>query len=172
MKLRVCIVVCAIVSVGASTVWGQSLNRVMINNPDAPFIANQLINEGYDVLPASIIADSFELIVNDMELGDLLDRGYDLVIIEVSRPFKEIQADRETLEFGGGISISAEPNAVPVGYSNLAEILIRMNTAAAAYPSICQVVDLTAKYGTPTTFEGRHMYAVKISDNVTLDEDE
>jgi hypothetical protein len=34
------------------------------------------------------------------------------------------------------------------------------------------VVDLTARYGTPPTFEGRHLFALKISDNVGLDEDE
>jgi len=47
-----------------------------------------------------------------------------------------------------------------------------MNAAAAAFPAICQVVDLTASYGTPATVDGRHMYAVKISDNVAQEEDE
>ena len=47
-----------------------------------------------------------------------------------------------------------------------------MNAAATNYPAICQMVDLTAKYGTPKTWEGRSIYAVKISDNVAQEEDE
>jgi carboxypeptidase T len=47
-----------------------------------------------------------------------------------------------------------------------------MQEIAAAYPAIVQMVDLTATYGTPATFEGRHMFALKISDNVAVDEDE
>ncbi|MBN2317364.1 MAG: hypothetical protein JXM79_25800, partial [Sedimentisphaerales bacterium] len=42
----------------------------------------------------------------------------------------------------------------------------------ADFPSICKVVDLTETYGTPATFEGRHIVAVKISDRVEEDEDE
>jgi hypothetical protein len=47
-----------------------------------------------------------------------------------------------------------------------------MNATAAAYPSIAQVVDLTVRYNLPPTYEGRHLYALKISDNVALEEDE
>jgi hypothetical protein len=47
-----------------------------------------------------------------------------------------------------------------------------MHEIASTYPAIAQVVDLTATYSTPPTFEGRHMFALKISDNVAIDEDE
>ena len=47
-----------------------------------------------------------------------------------------------------------------------------MQEIATAYPAIAQVVDITAAYGTPVTSEGRHLYALKISDNVSVDEDE
>ncbi len=47
-----------------------------------------------------------------------------------------------------------------------------MNAIAAAYPAIAQVVDLTETYDTPATIEGRHFYALKISDNVEREEDE
>jgi len=43
---------------------------------------------------------------------------------------------------------------------------------ATNHPEICQLVDLTQTYGTAPTVEGRHLYALKISDNVLLDEDE
>src|SRR4029078_1947585 len=42
----------------------------------------------------------------------------------------------------------------------------------AAHPDICQLVDLTAKYGAPPTFEGRHLEALRISDHAAQDEDE
>ena len=47
-----------------------------------------------------------------------------------------------------------------------------MQQIAAAYPAIAEYVDITAKYNTPPTSEGRHMFALKISDNVSIDEDE
>ena len=62
---------------------------------------------------------------------------------------------------------SAQTTPIP-----LSQIIERMNTTAAQYPSICQVVDLNAKYGTPLTWQGRSILAVKISDNVAVDEDE
>jgi hypothetical protein len=61
---------------------------------------------------------------------------------------------------------------VPAGYRDLAGVLTRMQEIAAAHPAIAQVVDITDTYGTPATFEGRHLFALKISDNVTADEDE
>ena len=61
---------------------------------------------------------------------------------------------------------------VPASYQDLDGIVARMNAIAAAYPAIAQVVDVTASYNTPATFEGRHLFALKVSDNVALDEDE
>src|SRR5213078_5320288 len=62
--------------------------------------------------------------------------------------------------------------AVPATYRDLDAIVNRMYEIAAANPAIAQVVDVTATYGTPPTFEGRHLFALKISDNVAVDEDE
>jgi hypothetical protein len=61
---------------------------------------------------------------------------------------------------------------VPAGYRDLDGVLARMQEIAAAHPAIAQVVDITDTYGTPPTFEGRHLFALKISDNVSADEDE
>ena len=47
-----------------------------------------------------------------------------------------------------------------------------MQKIADDHPTIAKMVDLTATYNTPPTSEGRPMYALKISDNVDLDEDE
>ena len=62
--------------------------------------------------------------------------------------------------------------AVPSNYRNLEGLIDDMQAIAAAYPAIAKFVDITATYGTPQTFNGRHMFALKISDNVDLDEDE
>jgi hypothetical protein len=61
---------------------------------------------------------------------------------------------------------------VPAGYRDLDGVLARMQEIAAAHPAIARVVDVTDSYGTPPTFEGRHLFALKISDNVAADEDE
>jgi hypothetical protein len=47
-----------------------------------------------------------------------------------------------------------------------------MANFAADYPSIASLIDLTDHYGLPTTYEGNHIYAMKISDNVELEENE
>lgn len=57
-------------------------------------------------------------------------------------------------------------------YPTLTQINNQMRAAANSFPAICQFVDLNAKYGTPLTHQGRRIYAVKISDNVTQDENE
>jgi hypothetical protein len=70
------------------------------------------------------------------------------------------------------VSWAPSPQAVPATYRDLADVMVRMQEIAAAYPAIARVVDITAAYGAPPTFEGRHLFALKISDNVALDEDE
>jgi len=57
-------------------------------------------------------------------------------------------------------------------YRDLDGVLARLHDIAEAHRGIAQVVDLTATYGAPATHEGRHLFALKISDHVALDEDE
>ena len=137
----------------ASPVSAQELTHVRVETQEAREIAALLLQQGFDVLEGSIDVGAFELVVSPHEKRWLEDRGYAPATIAVGRPFNDIQADRQVQ---GGVDM------VPAGYSNLAQILERTATFAAANPSICQYVDLTAKYGTPKTFEGRSMYGVKI----------
>jgi len=141
--------------------YGDTSTHIRIDTPDARTVAAQLMSEGFDVLEPTIRDDSLELIVSGPELALLRERGYAIVTLAVGRPFQEIQAEWRRGQEG-----------VPPGYLNLAEILTEMNKAAQSYPALCQVVDLTATYNVPTTVEGRHLYAVKISDNVAEEEDE
>ena len=76
------------------------------------------------------------------------------------------------------LAIAAGLIAVVYGIFSMMAILrlpagnARMQEIATTYPSIARVVDITATYNTPATVEGRHIYALKISDNVGHDEDE
>ncbi|MBN1280059.1 MAG: hypothetical protein JXA00_00250 [Candidatus Thermoplasmatota archaeon] len=124
-------------------------------------VAADLAACGYDVQWLTLTDDSVDLIVNDHEYRVLEGQGYTFSIVEKSRPFREIQAE-----------LSEGLDDVPPGYLDLAEIYDEMNTTATTYPLLCQMVDLTATYGTEPTYENRHLYALKISDNVCADEDE
>ncbi len=135
--------------------------HIRIGTTNAGEIATKLKSEGFDVLSGIVTTNSLELIVSHIELSYLKEQGYNPIILETSRPFREIQAER--------IKNHLE---VPPGYPSLSEITDEMNDTAAAYPSICKVYDLTNTYNVSTTYEGRHIYAIKISDNVSEDEDE
>ncbi len=138
----------------------ETLRHVRIESNNSEDLALQLQQEGYDVLEGSVGQSRFELIVSVNSLQNLISTGYDPEIIAQGRPFRDIQAERQA-----GLS-------VPSGYPDLTEIIDQLAATAAAHPNICQLVDLTETYGTPPTVEGRHLYALKISDNVLLDEDE
>jgi hypothetical protein len=86
--------------------------------------------------------------------------GHPVTLVEQSHPLRN-QLDPGTA-----------PRAVPATYRDLAGVIAKMHEIAAAFPAIARVVDVTAVYGAPSTFEGRHLFALKISDNVALDEDE
>ena len=147
------LLVCACVA----TVQAEPLRHVRLDIDNARERAAQLERAGFDVLEGSVTDNSLELVVSEADLQSLLEQGYEPVLLAVGRPYKDIQA---------------ELDSIPPGYPDLAGIISQMNAKAAAYPDICQMVDLTTTYGTPTTYEGRHLYAVKVSDNVNADEDE
>jgi hypothetical protein len=61
---------------------------------------------------------------------------------------------------------------VPPGYPSLTEVVASLGATAAAHPAICAVHDLTAELGLPPTVQGRHLVAIKVSDQVGQTEDE
>ena len=135
--------------------------QICIQAPNVEMLALELESNGFDVLWSTVTSNSMELIVTQYELVMLENQGYAPIILSQSRPFRDIQAERST-----GL------NPVPPDYPDLSEIYDEMNAAASNHPSICKMVDLTTTYNVDTTFEGRHLYAVKISDNVEQDEGE
>ncbi len=138
----------------------EPLRHVRIENTNSHALARQLLRQGFDVLEGSITEGSFEIIASSGSYQNLIEAGYSPEILAVGRPFREIQAERQA------------ESSVPIGYPDLDEIISQLTAAQTNYPDICQLVDLTETYETPTTVEGRHLFALKISDNVLLDEDE
>ena len=61
---------------------------------------------------------------------------------------------------------------VPEGYRTPEEIQRLMELLALTHPGYAALIDLTEELGTPPTVEGRHIYALKVSDNADEDEDE
>ncbi|MEL6496920.1 MAG: M14 family zinc carboxypeptidase [Planctomycetota bacterium] len=99
-----------------------------------------------------------EIVVSAEEHRALRSGGLDARLVRTGRPLRSRLA-----ELNGEI---------PNGYSDWAGVLQAMHAAATRNPAVCEVVDLTARYGTPPTHEGRHIVAVRISDNVSVDEEE
>ncbi len=152
---------------GAAAATAEPLRQVRLDAPDAPALALTLDQAGFDVLPGAVTAGSLELIAGAGELDRLAAMGLVPVTIAVGRPFAEIEEERIRAEREGGAAL-----VVPPGYQSLAQIQAALAATAADYPAIAQLVDLTARYAAPPTVQGRHLYALKISDQVALDEDE
>lgn len=141
----------------AGTASAQTLARVEVRSEDAPALAVSLSEQGFDVLEGSVSPGRLEVVASDAELVALGALGVTYDLVERGRPFRDIQAE----DAGTGTA-----------YEDLQGVMDFLTQTAADHPDIAQLVDLTAKYGTPPTFEGRSMYALKISDNVTQEEDE
>ncbi|MEW6250173.1 MAG: M14 family zinc carboxypeptidase [Planctomycetota bacterium] len=155
MKRLLCVV--ALLMAGAGFGSAETLTHVRIHVGDGPAVADKFQSAGWDVLEGSITAESLDLIVTAAEMDWLVAESYFPVVLAVSRPYYDIQRE----QVGDG-----------AGYPDLAAVIAELQAKAAQYPNLCKFVDLTAAYAQPATFENRHMYAVKVSDNVTVDEDE
>lgn len=174
LNLIVCILLCAMsyASVGANQSNDHSgrgtsdaserLCHILLRADDAPQIASVLIRQGFDVLEKTLMDRSFELIVAPRELQALQTQGFAVEVLSQGRPFRDIQQ-----ELYSGMS-----SPVPPGYVDYPAIIAALYTVQNNYPSICKVYNLTTLYNLSPTYEGRHLYALKISDNVAEDEDE
>jgi hypothetical protein len=141
--------------------------RVRLESAQADWLRRILEDAGYDVLGAA--ESTVDVAVSRAELAGLRSRGLSIVSVERGHA---LAAARVTAVTNAAGELTASAAAVGAGYLTVDGILARMTAIADAYPEIAQVVDITAAYNTPPTFEGRHLYALRISDNVGLDEDE
>ncbi len=68
---------------------------------------------------------------------------------------------------------NGNPPAPPAPtFPTFSEVIDEMTEAATQFPDIVEMVNLTEEYGTPQTHLGQDLFAVKISDNVSQEEDE
>ena len=157
--------------------------RVRIFAADPGVRKQSLEVRGFDALWADAAHTAVDAIVTVAEWRDLQKEGWQGRIVERGSPLRDgsgrtnrvTSALSEPTSAAAGRAASAAPFVAPLngpGYADLAGILLSMQTIADAYPAIAQLVDVTATYGAPATAEGRHLYALKISDNVAADEDE
>ncbi len=121
-----------------------------------------LINSGFDVLHGQSADHTIDVITSARDREQLGSMNLHWTVVDHGRPFAEIQAERQ----------SGFVDEVPDGYWTLDEIYAEMDRLETEYPDICKRIDLTDTYSAPPTVEGRHIYALKISDNVASAEDE
>jgi hypothetical protein len=138
-----------------------TLCYVLLTIQNAPQVASNFIKKGFDVFADTITDDSFELVVKPGVFLELQAQGYHIELLSQGRPFRDIQLERMLLE-----------PLIPAGYIDYPAMINVLYNYETQYPSICKVYDLTTWYNLPPTYEGRHLYAIKISDNVEQDEDE
>jgi carboxypeptidase T len=140
----------------------EPLRRVWIHSDTPWAVASELETMGFDMhgCGQAVQRKVIEVYASAEQVDDLARAGYAPQVIEIGRPFNEIQA------------AAADDPEVPTGYPDLAAVLQRMQDLARANSRTCAFVDLTATYGTPPTAQGRHLYALKISDNASMDEGE
>ena len=158
--------------------------RVRLVATDPGVRKQSLEVRGFDVLWADAAHTAIDLIVTAGEWRELQHEGWQGRIVDRGRPLRgeDGRTHRVTSappakpsRVDGAAVTAAAIAAVPLnepGYSDLAGILASMQAIADLYPAIARFVDVTATYGAPATAEGRHLYALKISDNAAVDEDE
>lgn len=161
---RTAVLAALLLVISAADATAQTSVRVEVSTLAADELAETLEAAGFDVLPGTIGPASLQLILAPGEELLLEPYGLSTTVLEQGRPYTQIAAEL-------GEVPGVDPD-VPTGYLDLASIESRMEAFAANHPELCRLVDLTAEYGMPATFEGRSLKAVMISDNVTVTEDE
>ena len=142
---------------------------VRIPSRDPRQLGSELEREGFDVLHETLDADAraearsdaVRVVASPAERRLLEARGLALEVEAIGRPLRDLLPPPDP---GDGV--------VPGGYLDLAGVLAALSAFEAAHPTLARVVDLTATYGVAPTVQGRHLFALVISDNVASEEDE
>lgn len=102
-----------------------------------------------------------EFYLHPDEYAEVTRLGIRTKVLARGRPYAQIAAAQ------------AQHKLVPdTNYFTVAETLAEIDRYATAYPSIAMRVDVTALTKTAKTHDGNSIYALKLSDNVRMDEDE
>jgi predicted deacylase len=154
-------------TLGVGATSAQELSRYRLRGRDAASAAARFTARGFDVVEGSVHGDRLDIIATDPEHRRLKRQLGELQIdlVEPGGPLSRPRARR----LPEGVFASFEG---PEGYEDYDAIVARMRAISTANPDISRFVDLTTELGAPPTAEGRHIFGVKISDNVERREDE
>ena len=173
--LMACVLVAAGIAGGTAPASADGPRfHIRIAAADAAAVEATLERHGYDVLGTDHETSTVDVAVSLAEWRTLAAAGYRGGVVAAARPLRDILRPRRgrLVRASGGSTAAASTDLVPANYRDLEGIIGRMHEIAAAHPAIAQVVDITAVHEMPPTYEGRHLFALKISDNVAADEDE
>lgn len=142
----------------APTTAQSSLTRIDLQQ--GPNVLGVMANNGFDLDHDAVEgapAGSFDLVIPTDDLPRLAALGISYQVLETSISLNQsiVLGDAPAAQFYDWVELEAE-----------------MTALAALYPSIATKVNLTTLTGAPMTHDGRHISALKISDNVGSDEDE
>ena len=130
-----------------------------------------LISAGADVNARNLVGEAPLHVLGSAGRPDVDEAGFAALLDTIAAVLIDAGADPTLLDDNGN---PAWPHAAPgggeprqpSGYPTYDSIAATLLARANSYPSICQRVDLG------TSVQGRHIYALKISDNVGVEEDE
>lgn len=127
-----------------------------------------LLQQHFDVLgaccgSAAHSTGPMEVVIEAHERAAFLSIAPAAQLVDIGRPFHEVELERQA---AAGVDVP-DP-----GYFTVAEIEAAIDAQVAAYPTLARKVDLSTLPGGALTIQGRHIYALKVSDNVAQDEDE
>lgn len=144
----------------------QGSLRILILGPTG--FGDLLLVEGFEswrIDAPTAAGELVETIVHSSELPRLqgLTAGLPFLITERSRPFREIQNERQK---------ALGTDLPDPGYHTLDEIRQELADMESNFPQYAKVYDFQSRYGSPLTHLGESTPLLRISDNPTVDEDE
>ena len=102
-------------------------------------------------------------------IGPVTDDGFELIASADEAAWIALKGLRtDVLDQGAPLTTWSATDPYPP----LDEVIGRLQSLEDQRPDLAQLVDVTERTGAPTTAEGRHVFALRISDSVTADEDE
>ncbi|MCR9243932.1 MAG: M14 family zinc carboxypeptidase [bacterium] len=127
-----------------------------------------LLRQHFDVLgnccgSSSLTSRNLQIVIAKEDRAALLAIAPTAKLIDVGRPFHEVRRKRAK---------AAGLDAPDPGYYTVAETEAEIDALVAAYPTLAAKVNLSTLPGGSLTHENRPIWALKVSDNATVDEDE
>jgi hypothetical protein len=127
-----------------------------------------LLQQHFDVLGnccggAVRASGPLEVVIQPHEQAAFLQIAPQARLVDVGRPYHDVVLAQQ---MAAGTDVP-DPN-----YYTVAEIEAAIDAQVAAFPTLARKVDISALPGGVLTHEGRHIYALVVSDNVATEEDE